>query len=110
MLIATSIIEVDVDVANATAMMIENAERFGIAQLHQLRGRLGRSQHPAACFVLGSGKHDEAEQRLAALVQHHDGLESAERVSPSADLGRCLALRWKCWRRTLTLPGRTRPR
>jgi ATP-dependent DNA helicase RecG len=73
-LVATTVIEVGIDAPNATVMLIENAERFGISQLHQLRGRVGRGEHPASCFLVGS--HDSA--RLRALVAHADGFRLAE--------------------------------
>jgi len=73
-LVATTVIEVGIDAPNATVMLIENAERFGISQLHQLRGRVGRGEHPATCFLVGS--HDSA--RLRALVAHSDGFRLAE--------------------------------
>lgn len=77
-LVATSIIEVGVDVANATVIVIENADRFGIAQLHQLRGRVGRGSAPAACYLVADPKTEEAAARLDALVRHQDGLKLAE--------------------------------
>jgi ATP-dependent DNA helicase RecG len=73
-LVATTVIEVGIDAPNATVMLIENAERFGISQLHQLRGRVGRGEHPATCFLVGSP--DSA--RLRALVAHSDGFRLAE--------------------------------
>jgi ATP-dependent DNA helicase RecG len=76
-LIATSVIEVGIDVANATAMLIENAERFGISQLHQLRGRVGRGEHESSCFLLGSSDA-RASARLRALAEHDDGFRLAE--------------------------------
>jgi ATP-dependent DNA helicase RecG len=76
-LVATTVIEVGVDVPNATMMLIENAERFGISQLHQLRGRVGRGEHRATCFL--AGPPDSARsRRLRALVDHADGFRLAE--------------------------------
>jgi ATP-dependent DNA helicase RecG len=81
-LVATTVIEVGIDVPNATVMLIENAERFGISQLHQLRGRVGRGEHPAVCFLLGPADRSETGQqvsrRLQALVTHSDGFRLAE--------------------------------
>jgi ATP-dependent DNA helicase RecG len=77
-LVATTVIEVGVDVPNATVMVIEDADRFGIAQLHQLRGRVGRAQLPSWCYLLGGGDSPEAEQRLSALERSTDGFELAE--------------------------------
>src|SRR5258705_387263 len=67
-LVATSVIEVGIDVPNATVMLIEEAERYGISQLHQLRGRIGRGQHPGLCILFG----DPQNPRLAAVASHRD--------------------------------------
>jgi ATP-dependent DNA helicase RecG len=72
-LVATSVIEVGIDVPNATVMLVEDAERYGISQLHQLRGRIGRGEHPSLCLLFGP--KDSA--RLKALAAHHDGFELA---------------------------------
>jgi ATP-dependent DNA helicase RecG len=77
-LVATTVIEVGVDVPNATVMVIEDAGRFGIAQLHQLRGRVGRGAARSWCFLLGEATTPEAEARLAALERSTDGFELAE--------------------------------
>ncbi|HEX2703994.1 MAG TPA: ATP-dependent DNA helicase RecG [Solirubrobacteraceae bacterium] len=73
-LVATTVIEVGIDVPNATVMLIENAERFGISQLHQLRGRVGRGEHAAICLLCGP----KDSLRLNALARHSDGFELAE--------------------------------
>ena len=77
-LVATTVIEVGVDVANATVMVVLDAARFGIAQLHQLRGRVGRSDYPGRCFLVGGAPTPEAEERLRAIVRTTDGFELAE--------------------------------
>ncbi len=77
-LISTTVIEVGVDVANATVMLIENAERFGLAQLHQLRGRIGRGEHKSFCILLSSDQSKETATKLAVLEKTVDGFEVAE--------------------------------
>jgi ATP-dependent DNA helicase RecG len=77
-LLATALIEVGVDVPNATLMLIENAEQFGLAQLHQLRGRIGRGAHESYCILVTSARTPEARQRLQVLEQSTDGFEIAE--------------------------------
>jgi ATP-dependent DNA helicase RecG len=77
-LISTTVIEVGVDVPNATVMLIENAERFGLAQLHQLRGRIGRGEHKSYCILLTDEPTSEAAAKLAVLEKTSDGFEVAE--------------------------------
>jgi len=77
-LISTTVIEVGVDVANATVMLIENAERFGLAQLHQLRGRIGRGEHKSYCIFLSSDQSRETAAKLAVLEKTSNGFEVAE--------------------------------
>ena len=77
-LVATTVIEVGIDVPNATVMVIEDADRFGLSQLHQLRGRVGRGKHPAVCLLVAEPTTPEAEERIAAMVATTDGFELAE--------------------------------
>ena len=77
-LVATSVVEVGVNVPNATAIIIEGAERFGLSQLHQLRGRVIRSNHQAYCYVFAEGKSDKTRNRLKALTTAKNGFELAE--------------------------------
>jgi ATP-dependent DNA helicase RecG len=79
LLVATTVIEVGVDVPNATVMVIEHAERFGLSQLHQLRGRIGRGAAKSFCVLMTGGKvTEEGERRLDAMVRTHDGFQIAE--------------------------------
>ena len=77
-LVSTTVIEVGVDVPNAAVMLIENAERFGLAQLHQLRGRIGRGEHKSYCIFLTSDKSKETAAKLAVLERTSNGFEVAE--------------------------------
>jgi ATP-dependent DNA helicase RecG len=79
-LVSTTVVEVGVDVPNATVMLVEHAERFGLSQLHQLRGRVGRGAHASICVLLYQhARSDNARDRLEALVATSDGFEIAER-------------------------------
>lgn len=77
-LVATTVIEVGVDVPNATVMVVLDASRFGIAQLHQLRGRVGRGADESRCLLVGEAVTPDSEERLKALVRTTDGFELAE--------------------------------
>jgi ATP-dependent DNA helicase RecG len=78
-LVSTTVIEVGINIPNATVMVIENAERFGLSQIHQLRGRVGRSSYPSMCLLLSSTRlTDEARRRLGILVKSSDGFRIAE--------------------------------
>jgi ATP-dependent DNA helicase RecG len=77
-LVATTVIEVGIDVPNATVMLIEGAERFGVSQLHQLRGRVGRGEHPSQCLLFAGEAGAMARRRLAAVERTRDGFELAE--------------------------------
>jgi ATP-dependent DNA helicase RecG len=77
-LVSTTVIEVGIDVPNATVMVIEDAHRFGLSQLHQLRGRVGRGEHPGVCLLLADPTTSEGEERLTAMVGTNDGFRLAE--------------------------------
>ena len=77
-LVATPVIEVGVDVPNATVMVVEDADRFGLAQLHQLRGRVGRSSHRSYCILISALPTEEARRRIEALVETNDGFRIAQ--------------------------------
>ncbi len=78
LLLATTVIEVGVDVPNATVMLIENADTFGLAQLHQLRGRIGRGAHESHCILMQASDTDDARERLTTLASTNDGFAIAE--------------------------------
>ncbi|NMA96085.1 MAG: DNA helicase RecG, partial [Clostridiales bacterium] len=78
-LVSTTVIEVGVDVPNATVMVIENAERFGLAQLHQLRGRVGRGKHQSYCILIAKPNSELVRQRMGIMVESEDGFAIAEK-------------------------------
>ncbi len=78
LLVSTTVIEVGVDVPNAVIMVLENAERFGLAQMHQLRGRVGRGKHASCCILISDAHTEETRQRLKVMCQTNDGFRIAE--------------------------------
>ncbi len=78
LLVSTTVVEVGVDVPNAVIMVIENAERFGLSQLHQLRGRVGRGEHKSTCILISDAENEEAKSRLKVMVDTTDGFKIAD--------------------------------
>jgi ATP-dependent DNA helicase RecG len=78
-LVATSVVEVGIDVPNATVMLIEGAERFGLAQLHQFRGRVGRGEHASYCILLSDADAGASVERLTAMEETQDGFVLAQK-------------------------------
>ncbi|MER1999220.1 MAG: helicase-related protein, partial [Lysinibacillus sp.] len=78
-LVSTTVVEVGVNVPNATFMAIYDAERFGLAQLHQLRGRVGRGEHQSYCVLIADPKTDEGKERMLSMTETNDGFRLAEK-------------------------------
>ena len=100
-LVATPVIEVGVDIPNATVMMIMTAEHFGMSQLHQIRGRVGRGEHKSVCFIVSDAETEIAQARLQAVVENLDGFELAQKDLELRGPGRNLAevqSGWSGWR------------
>ena len=77
-LVSTTVVEVGVDVPNATVMVVEDADRFGLSQLHQLRGRVGRGRHKSYCILISDNRSEEARARLKVMTRTRDGFKIAE--------------------------------
>src|SRR4029078_10741588 len=96
-LVATTVIEVGVDVPNATVMVVEDADRFGLLQLHQLRGRIGRGAHESICFLLADPRTAEGQARVEAMAASGDGFELAERDLEIRGAGEVFGERQSGW-------------
>ncbi|HLP83667.1 MAG TPA: ATP-dependent DNA helicase RecG [Phycisphaerales bacterium] len=91
--VATTVIEVGVDIPNATVMIVEQADRFGLAQLHQLRGRVGRGDKPAVCYLIGDPNTPEGNERLAVMERTNDGFVLAEKDLEIRGMGEVFGLK-----------------
>ena len=96
-LVATTVIEVGIDVPNATVMMVEDADRFGLLQLHQLRGRIGRGTHASWCYLLAEPATADGRARLEAMRDSSDGFELAERDLEIRGAGEVFGERQSGW-------------
>jgi ATP-dependent DNA helicase RecG len=96
-LVATTVIEVGVDVPNATVMVVEDADRFGLLQLHQLRGRIGRGAHASVCYLLADPTTPQGQARMAAMVESGDGFDLAERDLAIRGAGEVFGQRQAGW-------------
>jgi ATP-dependent DNA helicase RecG len=96
-LVATTVIEVGIDVPNATVMVVEDADRFGLLQLHQLRGRIGRGAHPSWCYLLADPVTADGRARLEAMRDSSDGFELAERDLDIRGAGEVFGERQSGW-------------
>ncbi|HXY93503.1 MAG TPA: helicase-related protein, partial [Acidimicrobiia bacterium] len=96
-LVATTVVEVGVDVPNATVMVVEDAERFGLLQLHQLRGRIGRGAYASVCFLLADPSTPQAAARMAAMAESTDGFDLAERDLAIRGAGEVFGARQAGW-------------
>lgn len=96
-MVSTTVIEVGVDVPNATVMIVMSADRFGMSQLHQLRGRVGRGEHPGTCYLVTDGQSEHSNERITALVNSSDGFALATKDLQMRGPGRNLASQQSGW-------------
>lgn len=119
-LVSTTVVEVGVNVPNATIMVIYDADRFGLSQLHQLRGRVGRGDHQSFCILMADPKSETGKERMRIMSETNDGFELSERtlncaapvISSEKNRAVCPSSRWRIWFMTTELwkrPARMRP-